>query len=278
MVCHYCGYSAFDPNTCSECGKPDPFIHVGIGTEGIENVLNFHFPDARVLRLDRDTVQNKADLEDILARFEKREADILVGTQMVAKGHDFPDVTLVGILLADLGLSVPDFRASERCLQLLMQVAGRAGRSKQAGQVIVQSFQPEHPVFLSLEKNLGLESYQEFLSQELTKRKILSYPPNAQLALVRFDGLNERLVDQASQNAARALFRLSAPGLHVLGPTDSPLSKLRGRYRKQILVKGSDTAAFRASIEWLLQGWTKGQLEKRFKTRMLIDVDPMQML
>ncbi|MEO5668730.1 MAG: primosomal protein N' [Bdellovibrionota bacterium] len=278
MTCHYCGYSSFEPPQCPQCKKEDSFIQVGIGTEGIEDVLAFHYPEARVLRLDRDTVQSKDDLTDILGRFERKEADILVGTQMVAKGHDFPNVTLVGVLLADLGLSVPDFRASERSLQLLMQVAGRAGRALQPGHVIVQSFQPEHPVFTALSKAGGLDSYQEFLGEELAKRKILNYPPYSSMALIRFDGLDDKLVEQASQNAARALFRLQAPGLQVLGPTDSPLSKLRGRYRKQVLVKCSDEIVFRKSINWFLEGWSKGQLEKKYKSRMLIDVDPVQML
>jgi primosomal protein N' (replication factor Y) (superfamily II helicase) len=278
MVCHYCGYSSFEPAKCPQCQREESYIDVGIGTEGIEEVMGFHFPEARVLRLDRDTVQNKDDLSDILDRFGRHEADVLVGTQMVAKGHDFPNVTLVGVLLADLGLSVPDFRASERGLQLLMQVAGRAGRALQPGQVIVQSFQPEHPVFQALAQSSGLTAYKDFLGEELAKRKLLHYPPFASLALIRFDGLEEKLVEQAAQNAARALFRLQAPGLQVLGPTDSPLSKLRGRYRKQVLIKSPDESVFRKSLEWLLQGWSKGQLEKRFKTRMLIDVDPVQML
>ena len=278
MACHYCGYSSFEPPKCPQCAREEAFIQVGIGTEGIEEVLSFHFPEARVLRLDRDTVQTKDDLTDILDRFERQEADILVGTQMVAKGHDFPHVTLVGVLLADLGLSIPDFRASERGLQLLMQVAGRAGRALKPGQVIVQSFQPEHPVFLALEKSSGLDAYQDFLKNELAKRAILNYPPFASLALIRFDGLEEKLVDQASQHVARTLFRLQAPGLQVLGPTDSPLSKLRGRYRKQVLIKCPNETVFRKSIEWLLQGWAKGQLEKKFKSRMLIDIDPVQML
>ncbi len=278
MCCHYCGYSAQQADRCPHCSREDSFLQVGIGTEGIEEVLNFHLPQARVLRLDRDTAQTKDDLSDILDRFARREADILVGTQMVAKGHDFPHVTLVGVLLADLGLSVPDFRASERALQLLMQVAGRAGRALHRGRVLVQSFQPEHPVFQALEKSQGLNAYSEFLREELSKRKLLGYPPFASMALIRFDGLDEKLVEQASSSAARALFRLSAPGLQVLGPTDSPLSKLRGRYRKQILVKCPDEAVFRKSIDWLLQGWTKGQLEKRYKSRMIIDVDPVQML
>jgi primosomal protein N' (replication factor Y) (superfamily II helicase) len=278
MTCHYCGYSSQEPDRCPQCSRENSFVHVGIGTEGIEDVLGFHFPEARVLRLDRDTVNSKDDLLQILDKFERREADVLVGTQMVAKGHDFPRVTLVGVLLADLGLSIPDFRASERALQLLMQVAGRAGRAQHRGRVLVQSFQPEHPVFQALEKSRGLNAYSDFIAEELAKRKILGYPPYASMALIRFDGLDPKLVEQASSSAARALFRLSAPGLQVLGPTDSPLSKLRGRHRMQILVKCPDKGVFRKSIEWLLQGWSKGQLERRYKSRMFIDVDPVQML
>jgi primosomal protein N' (replication factor Y) len=228
--------------------------------------------------MDRDTILNKEDLEKTLEAFGAGEADILVGTQMVAKGHDFPNVTLVGILLADMGMSVPDFRANERSLQLLMQVSGRAGRSKSPGKVLVQTFQPEHPVFQHLQAEEQMDSYKSFLSDEIVKRKLLSYPPYASLALLRFDGLIEDKVEEAARYVARTLNRAGAPGFQVLGPTPSPISKLRGRHRQQILIKSESKEVFERTLHWLLQGWTKGHCEKNYKTRLLVDVDPVQMM
>lgn len=278
LSCHYCGYHTFEPDKCPQCASPHPFLQVGTGTEGVEEGLKLHFPHARVLRMDRDTIQNKDDLESTLSAFANREADILVGTQMVAKGHDFPNVTLVGILLADMGMSVPDFRANERSLQLLMQVSGRAGRSNQAGQVYVQTFQPEHPVFSHLQDPDQMNSYKNFLSEEILKRKLLNYPPFASMALLRFDGLQESNVEEAARYVAQTLNRAGAPNFQVLGPTPSPISKIRGRYRRQILIKCEKKEVFERTLHWLLLGWTKGHCEKNYKTRLLVDVDPVQML
>ncbi len=279
LMCHYCAYEISLPKKCVSCGvQPDPFVKVGIGTEGIEQMLSFHYPQARILRLDRDTVQKKDDLENILNLFSKKEADILVGTQMVAKGHDFPEVSLVGILLADLGLSVPDFRASERTLQLLMQVSGRAGRSHKSGKVIIQTFQPEHPVFECLRASDAMESYQKFLDEELSKRKALHYAPYAKLALLRFDSMELSDVLKATKYVANALSQIDSKKLLVLGPVPAPMAKLRNRHRMQILLKCEHGAVFDSSLDWLLQGWDKGHLEKKFKTRMLVDVDPQNML
>jgi len=278
LLCHYCAYEIAIPSKCDSCGsKDEPFTRVGVGTEGLEKILAFHYPDAKVLRLDRDTVQKKDDLEKILTAFSNKEADILVGTQMVAKGHDFPSVSLVGILLADLGLSVPDFRASERTLQLLMQVAGRAGRADIAGEVIIQSFQPENPIFASLLSPDPMTSYFAFLKEELAKREVLRYAPYSRMALLRFDSLENNLAHQASRYVCDALSKINSDKLQVLGPVVSPMAKLRGRYRTQILLKCSHSESFDTALDWILQGWNKGGLEKRFKTRMLVDVDPQSM-
>ena len=279
LMCHYCAFELPLPQKCDACGTGDyPYIRVGIGTEGLEKMLAFHYPKARLLRLDRDTVQKKDDMEKILNIFSTGEADILIGTQMVAKGHDFPSVSLVGVLLADLGLSVPDFRASERTLQLLMQVAGRAGRAEKPGTVIVQSFQPEHPVFLSLQNPDVMGSYQEFLEEELAKREALYYAPYAKMALLRFDSLDLKSAVGASSYVRDALGKIDSKELQILGPVPSPMAKLRNRYRMQILLKCSNPETFNSSLDWLLQGWHKGFLEKKFKTRMLVDIDPQSMM
>ncbi|MBS1982923.1 MAG: primosomal protein N' [Bdellovibrionales bacterium] len=279
LDCHYCGYHASVNMECPKCKAGDhPFIQVGVGTEAIEEAVKYHFPKARMLRLDRDTTSSLAEYEAILGKFERKEADILIGTQMVAKGHDFPDVTLVGILLADMGLSMPDYRANERCLQLLLQVSGRAGRSLHPGRVILQSFQPDHEVFTALREQKSLEDYGRFLSSEIEKRRFLRYPPYGRLILLRFDGLEEKGVEKAADVVASALRKIKTQGLQVLGPVVSPLRKIRNRYRWQILIKADNFDACKKAVDWIHSGWEAQKLEKTYRARMIIDVDPVSML
>jgi primosomal protein N' (replication factor Y) len=279
LLCHYCGYDVQVPTKCPECGEDrEPFVEVGIGTESVQKALEFHFPKARVLRMDRDTITNGTELENVLGAFGRAEADILVGTQMVAKGHDFPDVTLVGILLGDLGLSVPDFRTWERNLQLLLQVSGRAGRADHPGRVLLQTFQPEHPVFQGLLAQGSFDAYEAFIDEELAKRSALLYPPIARLSILRFDGLDLGLVAEAARAVGAALKKIHSTDLKVLGPIASPLSKLRGRYRWQILLKASNDAAHDKALQWILAGWHSAKLERKFKTRLVVDVDPANIL
>ena len=279
LLCHYCGYEISSTADCPECKATEhPFIRVGIGTEAVEEALKFHFPEARVLRLDRDTTTSAEDYERVIEGFRAKEADILVGTQMVAKGHDFPEVTLVGILLAEMGLSVPDYRANERCLQLLLQVSGRAGRALHPGQVILQTFQPEHPVLQSLLIQKSLEDYELFINRELAVRQALHYPPHGTMALLRFDALDSDDVAKAADMVASALKRIKNPGLQILGPTLSPLSKIRGRHRWQILLKADSVETSHKAISWILETWNKQKLEKQYRARLVIDMDPMSML
>lgn len=279
LVCHYCGFEQKVPKVCPSCERAEePFVHVGIGTAAVEEALHFHFPKARVLRMDRDSTETRGSLEQIVADFSQKKADILVGTQMVAKGHDFPDVSLVGILLAELGLAVPDFRATERNFQLLLQVSGRAGRALVPGKVIVQSFQPEHPVLEALENFRGLEDYRTFLNAEIARREMLLYPPYGRLFLLKFDGLDAGLVSEAAQSVAAALKKVDPSKLHVLGPVPSPLAKIRGRYRWQILLKSSNPKILERAVAWILEGWESKKMERSLKTRLIVDVDPMQML
>ncbi len=279
LVCHYCGFEKTLPKICPNCDcDKDAFVQVGVGTAAIEEAVNFHFPKARVLRLDRDTTESRGSLESIVDDFTAQKADILIGTQMVAKGHDFPDVTLVGILLAEMGLGVPDFRAFEKSFQLLLQVSGRAGRSLHPGRVILQSFQPEHPIFSTLESFQGLPDYEKFMSIEISKRAALNYPPNGRLVLLKFDGLDSTLVATAAREVAQALHQIDAKKIQVLGPVVSPISKLRNRYRWQVLIKSQSQPAIQKSIQWICDGWEKQKMERTYKTRMLIDVDPVQMM
>ena len=279
LLCHYCGFETQTPKKCSECGNSDdPFIRMGVGTEAIEEALQAQFPHMRLARLDRDTVQGAGDLEKVVGDFAAGKADVLIGTQMVAKGHDFPGVTLVGILLADLGLSVPDFRAYERSLQLLLQVSGRAGRGLHPGRVIVQTFQPEHPVLQAVAGYRGLDDYEKFLSLEISKRKDLLYPPHGSLAMLRLDGLTVGEVQLAAELVARGLRKIDGKRISVLGPVPSPLSKLRNRHRWQILVKAAKQDDLARALSWVLDTWTREKLEAKTKSRLIVDVDPFQMM
>lgn len=279
LLCHYCGYNCQFPETCPTCGKnPVRHARVGVGTEAVEEVMKFHFPEVKTLRLDRDTTENHDDLEDTLDRFGRGEAQVLIGTQMVAKGHDFPRVTLVGILLADMGLTVPDFRAQERCLQTLLQVAGRAGRGETPGRVILQTFSPEHSVMDFLAHHRAFEEYKGFISQELDKRKMLSYTPFGQLALLRLDGLESSAVAESAATIGAALRRIPGAELKVLGPSPSPFAKLRGRYRWQLLLKSQDPERLRKALDWVLNGWREKNLEAKYRTRFTVDIDPVQMM
>jgi primosomal protein N' (replication factor Y) len=279
LMCHYCGYELPQPDRCGGCTKEgDPYLQVGIGTESIERALSFHFPQARTLRLDRDTTQSQAEFESVLSDFGKGAADVLIGTQMVAKGHDFPNVTLVGIILAEMGLAVPDYRANERCLQLLLQVSGRAGRGIHPGRVLLQTFRPEHPVITALTAQRSLEDYKIFIEGELQQRQMLGYPPLGRLVLFRFDGMDADRVRDTAEQVSSALRRIRADDLRILGPVPSPLSKLRGRYRWQILLKAQHFDTCRKAVTWIQSTWHGQRMESKSRTRLTVDVDPINML
>jgi primosomal protein N' (replication factor Y) len=239
LRCHYCDHRIPVPEVCPECGGE--LLALGVGTERVERELVRRFPAARVLRLDRDAAGNSAELTRILARFARREADILVGTQMVAKGHDFPGVTLVGVILADVGLSVPDFRAAERTFQLLTQVAGRAGRGRDPGRVLIQSFHPDSDAVACV---LG-HDYASFAERELARRREFGWAPYRRLLAVRLEGADEGVVGRAARLLGEAA-RRAPPGIRILGPAPAPLSRLRGKCRFQLLLVGPDQRPLRA--------------------------------
>ena len=274
IVCHYCGYSGVMPEACPEC-KDDRIGMLGLGTEQVEELLTERFPDASVARLDRDTAQGKG-LRSILDRMRSGEVDILVGTQMVTKGHDFPNVTLVGVICADMGLHFPDFRASERTFQLLAQVAGRAGRGEQSGRVLIQTYNPDHPSLRCARDH----DYETFFAQEVVSRHDLAYPPGAHLASVHVDGPDERAVSRAAHQLAeqgrRLIATLDAPRPSVLGPAEAPIQKLKGRVRWMLLIKCSTRAPLRWVLAQLLV--TAGQKEFPRGVRVMLDVDPISML
>lgn len=270
LVCHYCGYFDVLPDRCPSCAAQH-LEPMGLGTEQVEQMLAVRFPGARVARLDRDSA---SDLRPILARMGRHEVDILIGTQMVTKGHDFPDVTLVGVLCADLGLHFPDFRAAERTFQLLTQVAGRAGRGNRPGRVLVQTYDPTH---LSI-RCAASHDYEAFFHGEIEARRELAYPPAAYLAAVHLDA---PLADAAAEAARTVARRIEQTREHrqgkvtLLGPTEAPIQKLKGRSRFMLLIKAVDRQALR---QVLGQVSREEVLVKPGPVRLLLDIDPQSML
>ncbi len=243
LRCHYCDFTAAPPERCSHCGA-DGAALLGIGTERVEEEVRSLFPAARIARMDRDTTSRRGAAEAILRALRQNELDIVVGTQIVAKGHDLPGVQLVGVIAADLGLHVPDFRAAERTFQLLTQVAGRAGRAALPGRVIIQTFVPDHYAI----RHVRTHAYEAFYAEELAHRAEFHYPPLGQLALISLSAPREAEVTRAAEEIS-ALARAAAhttPGCEVLGPAPAPIPRLRDRYRFQILLKTTDSKALHA--------------------------------
>ena len=233
LRCHYCGYELPLMKSCPSCGSPylAPF---GTGTEKLESLCQKEFPGARLLRMDRDTTGRKGGYEEILERFQNREADILIGTQMIVKGHDFPGVTLVGVIAADLSLFSPDFRSQEKTFQLLTQAAGRAGRGGNPGTVVIQSYQPEHyAIVLSMRQD-----YELFYEKELAFREMMGYPPCSRLLTIRLSSADESFLEAvSSQSFSRFESRARDAGAELIGPLNAPLYKLKDIFRKIIYIK-----------------------------------------
>jgi primosomal protein N' (replication factor Y) len=272
LTCHYCGKVERVPDRCPECKANDTIVRKGLGTEKIAESVALEFPKARVARLDRD-VASGAKAEAVLSRVARREVDILVGTQMVTKGHDFPGVTLVGVLCADTGLDLPDFRASERTFQLLAQVAGRAGRGERAGRVIVQTYRPGASAVVAA----AAHDYLMFFTAESASRADLHYPPHGRLIVVRVDGPDENLVAGVARKLAKVAEAVGAHAeiagtVEVLGPVPAPLERLRNRTRWQVWLRGTDRTALRRVAR------TVAATEVSPKVRVQLDVDPMSAL
>ena len=272
LTCHYCGFFQRVPDICPECKGVETIIRKGLGTEKVADAVAEEFKTARVARLDRD-VASGAKVEGVLSRVARREIDILVGTQMVTKGHDFPGVTLVGVLCADTGLDLPDFRSSERTFQLLAQVAGRAGRGDRAGRVIVQTYRPGAAAVTAA----AAHDYETFYRAESLSRAELGYPPHGRLIAVRIDGSNEHdVAGTAKQLAEVAEAVASRPDLggtvEIRGPVPAPIEKLRGRTRWQVWLRSGERQALRRVARAVIA------TEIKKSVRVLLDVDPMSAL
>ncbi|MGH9731833.1 MAG: replication restart helicase PriA [Candidatus Acidiferrales bacterium] len=270
LECHYCGYSVAVPKLCPKC-KSEYLYFVGDGAERVEEYFREQFPKARIARLDRDTVRTKREYQKVLGAFARGDLDLLVGTQMVAKGHDFERVTLVGVVSADLALGRPDFRAAERTFQLLTQVAGRAGRGRFPGEVLIETYYPEHYAI----QHAVDQDYSAFFEREIHFRRMMHYPPFIALANVL---IRDRKIENAirwSRAIAAHFDALKISELKVLGPAAAALSKLRREYRFQILLKTPNRRLLAQVLEGCLSFCEKRQIPD---SAVIVDVDPTSLL
>jgi len=275
--CHYCGYSRSAVSRCDSCGE-DAIKPLGMGTEKIEAVVREIFPSARVSRMDRDTTRRRGATVKLLKSLRQRTTDILVGTQMVAKGHDYPGITLVGVICADLSLNFPDFRAGERTFQLLAQVAGRAGRGQRPGRVILQTYNPDHFSIVAAQQ----QDVKAFYRGEIDFRRALAYPPFSRLILLKISGPHKSRAGAWAELMGRRLRRLierSSPefeAVQVLGPIESSLARMAGRFRWQILLKSASSAALHRFLGLLMS--EHPELFNNRLVRVAVDVDPFFMM
>ena len=258
MICHYCGYTTPVPKTCPGCGG-EHMVFLGSGTQTLEDELSARFPDARVLRMDADTTGSKSAYEEILTAFRRKEADILVGTQMVTKGHDFPDVTLVGVVSADASLYLCDYRANERTFSLITQVLGRAGRSRKEGRAVIQTYSPEHPLLLQAAK----QDYESFYNEEIKLRRAAIFPPFCELACFLFSGENETTVRNVAAEFGRKLdllakSRFAGIRMIVFGPFEATIYKMGGKFRLRYIIKCKNDKTTREFLKELLTEFSAG--------------------
>ncbi len=263
-LCHYCGESAEPPDVCPECAFTG-IRYSGVGTERVAATAQKVWPEAVVRRMDSDSMRRRTAMAETLAEFREGKTDILVGTQMIAKGHDFPNVTVVGVVDADTALNFPDFRAAERTFQLICQVAGRAGRSAKGGHVVIQTRSPDHYAIRYASKY----DFEGFAAEELAARRRLGYPPFGKLARVLCTGTdNAKTADVARQVADLAS---GCNGVQVLGPAPAPIERIKDRWRWHILIKAPEAEAAEKAVRILAEMKPRG-------TRVMIDVDPMSLL
>ncbi|HYR89809.1 MAG TPA: primosomal protein N' [Terriglobia bacterium] len=270
LLCHYCGLARRPPARCPECDSE--YIHyVGEGTERLEAELKTLFPDARVGRIDRDTMRHMRDYERVLGGFAAGDIEVLVGTQMIAKGHDFPRVTLVGVIGADTALSLPDFRAAERTFQLLTQVAGRSGRGDQPGEVVIQSYFPDHYTF----QLACSQRFEDFYARESRYRKAMFYPPFTALAGIMVMDRDPGRAAKIARQVGEFLDTLRSNSIRILGPAPAPVERIKRVHRHQLLIKSSSR-----SVLHRILGQLQAHLEeaKIGPTRVIVDVDPMSLL
>jgi primosomal protein N' (replication factor Y) len=273
LLCHYCGHTVQSETICAQCRSTN-LVPIGFGTERLEEELRKLMPKARIARLDRDSSSNRKDFLTILKGVHDREIDILIGTQMITKGHHFPNVTLVGVVLADTGLGIPDFRAGERTFQLLSQVTGRAGRGDKPGLVIIQALNPEHYSISTAQ----LHDYRSLFDREIELRRALQFPPFSRLINIRIEGDLENQVKKNALGLAERARQMSRhhKSVTVLGPAPAPLAKLHNRFRWQLLLKSDNIGILHGFAKSLLEGH-RGSVPQG-NNKLSLDVDPENML
>ncbi len=268
LKCHYCGWSITPPQSCPSCGSVD-IGSSGFGTEYIEAETKAKFPNAKIVRLDTDALKNKEQLLTTLEDFKNGKYDIMLGTQMVAKGLNFPKLELVGVILADAGLHMPDFRAGERTFSLITQVAGRAGRYFKDGKVVVQTYSPElQPI-----KYACMNKTEDFYNYELEQRQFMEFPPFSRLLRLVFRSYNKNEAEATAADAVRILQEKKARGVEIIGPAECPIEKINSSWRFQILLKSSSIVPLQAMARSLLQDYTHSQ-----NVYIEYDVDPVSLL
>ena len=268
LRCHYCGWSTYPPESCPQCGSLD-IGSSGFGTEYIEAETRAKFPNARIVRLDTDILKNKEELISTLEDFRNGKYDIMLGTQMVAKGLNFPKLELVGVILADAGLHMPDFRAGERTFSLITQVAGRAGRYFPDGKVIVQTYSPgKGPVLYACQNRI-----EDFYGSELAEREMLDFPPFSRLLRLVFRSFNKSLAAETAHDAVKILSEGAPRGMEIIGPAECPIEKINSSWRYQILLKGTSIIPLQTAARKLLFDYTHNQ-----NVYIEYDVDPVSLL
>ena len=271
LKCHYCGYEEKLVKTCPECGS-DKIRYFGTGTQKLEQEIHKQFPNAKTIRMDVDTVTKKNSHEEILSKFKNEDIDILIGTQMVVKGHHFPKVTLVGVIAADSSLNIDDYRATERTFQILTQVAGRAGRENLPGKVIIQSYNPENFSIQNAQK----QNYEEFYETEIALRKQLKYPPFCDIIIIGFNSISEKEIIKVSNFAYEYLNKnLKTEEFKIFKPMPSPIDKIQNKYRWRIIIKGNMNENANEVLNQLL----KELYNKNYKNiKITVDVNPNNMM
>ncbi len=266
LVCHYCGYKMAPPDICPKC-RSGYIRYFGLGTERVESEMSHSFSHAHIARMDSDTTKKSGSHDRILGEFKTGNVNLLVGTQMIAKGLDFPQVTLVGVVSADISLNIPDFRASERTFNLLTQVAGRAGRGDAGGEVVIQTYTPHHYAILTAAKH----DYEKFYQEEIVARKELLFPPFINLVKLTVRARNDELASRAARELAEAI-RIEDKDAKIGGPAPAMISRIRGYFRYNIILKGKDTLAMCALLKKVL-----AKFRKPHSVLIAVDVDPMAM-
>ncbi|MBS1111795.1 MAG: primosomal protein [Nitrospirae bacterium] len=268
LNCHYCGSFLYPEALCPNC-KGTRIKHLGAGTQRVEEEIISLIPEMSFKRMDRDTTQKKLSHYRIIKQMEEKKIDMLLGTQMVAKGHDFPDVTLSAVISADIALNMPDFRSAERAFQLFTQLAGRAGRGDAHGKAYIQTYEPEHYVFDYVRKH----DYKGFYEREIELRKELSYPPFSKLVRIVFNFRTKESAKNIMQDISKGIKTAAGSGVEILGPAPAPIAKIRNLWRWHIILKGKNSKVLRKKSTEILE-----MLKDIKSVRTDVDVNPISML